>query len=274
MSVTAGVLIFAHGEKYLRLATIARAYISQHLNLPVTLITSETVTNFLKDWHKIIQVDKPAHNTSPHGIKEWYNRDRLRAYELSPYELTYVIDADITLHSDSLAWPHQYCHSEQPDWFLTQGLVDAFTGDAVGAEVLGTTKIPMRYASIMLFYKYNSAPLFELAQHIEKNWRFYAEWYGFDPRHYRNDIAFTIADWTLNGKTSGPALPPLSCIGDTTRVVSMMTFDGVSFTNVLDMLSKNKPHTIIDKTNLHWVAKDVLLDYMPKPFVYYVPDIM
>ena len=268
-----GILIFAHGRDYLKLAWNARFYAQNMLHLPITLVTSESkeILNSL-NWaytslDNVITVEKPAPNISPRTKQEWLNRDRVRAYELTPYDETLVIDADYMVHSDKLLsmFGNEGEEPQSEPWLMASRQIDVHTSETVGEEFLGKSKIPMRLATVLYFKKPEAEPFFELVQTVMDNWKFYAEWLGFDARFFRNDYAFTIADWLLHGKTSGPHWPvPICTVMQPCTVISQMT-QHCTIQTVFEALKDPALCWNVGKIDMHWICKQPLLDYMEKP---------
>ena len=91
-----GILIYAYSgvNDYIRLAEVSAKLVNKHLNLPVSIVTDESISNNVFD--KIIYREKDSNNN------QWHNKNRYSAYELSPYEQTLLIDADYFVFSNHL----------------------------------------------------------------------------------------------------------------------------------------------------------------------------
>ena len=97
-----GVLLFAFNSSidYVKIAKQCARLVKSNLNLPVTLITDDPTT----DWcDNVILVTNDVENyKSALDLSSWKNFDRYRAYELSPYDETLVIDTDYLVLDNSL----------------------------------------------------------------------------------------------------------------------------------------------------------------------------
>ena len=111
-----GALIFAHNNSsidYTKLAVFAATRIKQFLNIPVSIVTDNRKwldENFHQHpFDKIIEITaEPAtqklfyDGTLASKKLEWKNLSRNRAYDLTPYDRTLVIDSDYILCSSIL----------------------------------------------------------------------------------------------------------------------------------------------------------------------------
>ena len=121
--MTSGVLMFAHNNReidYGMMAYVSARYVDRYLKVPVSLITDSGTINWLdkkdtgirKSFDKIIltdelpqpdQQDKRFYDGSIDYKKTAFkNGFRTRAYDLTPYEQTLVIDTDVLIKNDRL----------------------------------------------------------------------------------------------------------------------------------------------------------------------------
>ena len=167
-----GVVLFAFNTKsidYERIAQQAARLIAHNLGLPVTIITDADVDNVFKN-HK--NLDQP----------EWRNGDRWRAYELSPYEETLLIDSDYLMLDDYRLQHHNEMINEVNDFRM------------------GIMGLPYVWATAILFRKTSRAKqLFDLVARIQRNYSYYRQLYHIAESNFRNDYAFAIANNLLNG---------------------------------------------------------------------------
>lgn len=233
-----GVLLFAFNTNqtdYVKIAERASRLISHTLELPVTIISDRDVTNSFIN-------SKPGKGTT------WRNGDRYRAYELSPYDETLLLDSDYLMLDNSLLklfeQPYDYRimthnHSQTDMW----------------SEQMGTYSFPYQWATAILFKKTNkSKMLFDLVGRIQRNYNYYCQLYQINQSNFRNDYAFTIADNLLNGynQTLDQGIP--WSMLTFTEVVESLTLKN----NMIVVKEKNRAY-LIPKQNVHIMDKDYLL---------------
>jgi hypothetical protein len=181
-----GVVIFANNTKtidYLSIADRASQLIKHYLNLPTTIITDTVVTT------------NKRYNIDSGQFEIWNNSGRSRAYELSPYDQTILIDSDYFVLDNNLLKVLDTLN----DYTIVRNnnYLDGSTPDT-----LGKYSIPSLWATIVAFNRTSkSKMLFDLVARIEQNYSYYRKLYNIKESNYRNDFAFTIADNILNGYT-------------------------------------------------------------------------
>ncbi len=105
-----GIVLFAHNNDaidYVAQAVFCCKKIKEHLQLPVTLITSENVKEDIFD--NIIKIKNPntkqTRNMYDGEIRKnvlWSNQSRSTVFDLTPYEETIVMDTDYIVENDTL----------------------------------------------------------------------------------------------------------------------------------------------------------------------------
>lgn len=186
-----GVVLFAFNTDtvdYELIAERASRLITHTLNLPVTIIT-EMLT--------------PQTNTRlgyAHGT-QWFNGDRYRAYELSPYDETLLLDSDYLVLDDALL---KILDTTVDYNIMTdnQNFVQIMTGN------MGDMSLNYVWATAVIFKKTpKSKMLFDLVGRVQNNYRYYCKLYNIRSSNFRNDYAFAIADNIINGYTASPGIP-------------------------------------------------------------------
>jgi hypothetical protein len=93
--MTVGALIFAHNNDHIDYVSMARwsaKNIERHLGIPTHIVTDSPV------------VDVDSVNTRWFGDYDkdmvWHNQSRVTAYEISPWDHTFVLDADYVVASN------------------------------------------------------------------------------------------------------------------------------------------------------------------------------
>ena len=189
---SSGCCIFAYNTNeinYFNQALEAANRVSKYLNLPVTIFTNENKSCN----HNVIVTDVPEINYKLRS--SWFNRNRTKAFELSPYEKTLLIDSDYYINTDTLSF-----HLKSIKPFLIakevynpkKGIKQTFN--------LGRSHIPMLWATVMIFDKSDEArSIFECAKLVEKHYEYYSLYYKFKPYPIRNDYIFSIACHLMGG---------------------------------------------------------------------------
>ena len=186
-----GVVLFAFNTdtvNYVKIAERASKLITYTLNLPVTVITemSGNQTNTRIGY---------AHGT------QWFNGDRYRAYELSPYDETLLLDSDYLILDDALL---KILDTTADYKIMTdnQNFNQIMTGN------MGELSLNFVWATAIAFKKTKrSQLLFDLVGRIQHNYGYYSKLYNLRRSNFRNDYAFAIADNILNGYTPSPGIP-------------------------------------------------------------------
>jgi hypothetical protein len=213
--MTTGALIFAHNNTaidYTKLAVFSATRVKKYLDIPVSIVT-DNVAWLEKNYpdHPFDQVitinNEPASQklfydgTVSHVKLEWKNVTRHRAYDISPYDRTLVLDSDYILNSDTLKialernTPFQiYQHSfDLVNWRKREPYTR-----------INQYSIPFYWATVFVFDKDPiMEAFFDLITYIKNNWFYFRTLYSIDASLFRNDFAFSIAIHIMNGKTQG-----------------------------------------------------------------------
>jgi len=210
-----GAVIFAHnnqGIDYVKMAIFCASRIKQHLDIPVSIITNDL--DYLKNefpdhgFDQIIQLNpelsmsKRYHDGSlSHDHFEWKNTTRSNVYNLTPYDVTLVVDSDYIINSSILKLAFDREESFQI-YHKSFDLAD--WRNRIAYERINQYSIPFYWATTFVFRK-NAAThaLFDLIEYIKKEWDYFRILYSVDNSLYRNDYAFSIAIHIMNGKTNG-----------------------------------------------------------------------
>jgi len=213
--MTVGALIFAHnnaGVDYTKLAVFAAQRIVKFLKIPVSIVTDNTAwleKNYPDHpFDKVINIvlepstHKLFYDGSISSTKlEWKNITRYRAFDVSPYDRTLVIDSDYIINSDILK-----IALERDTPFQIYRRSFSLTGwkDTTPYERINQYSIPFYWATVFVFDKDPVVEaFFNLVTYIKKNWMYYRILYSIDAETFRNDFAFSIAIHIMNGKING-----------------------------------------------------------------------
>lgn len=213
--MTTGALIFAHNNTevdYVKLANYAATRVKDHLGIPVSIVTDgadwleKSLPNHVFD--QVINIEVTERNKKDFydgslSTKrlDWKNVTRYRAYDLTPYDKTLVLDSDYIINSDILkialekdALFQIYQHS-----FDISGWRDPTYFNRINPY-----SIPFYWATVFVFEK---DPIiesfFDLVSYIKSNWIYFKMLYSMGSSIFRNDFAFSIAIHIMNGKTNG-----------------------------------------------------------------------
>jgi hypothetical protein len=188
--MTTGAVIFARNNEHIDYVSMARwsaKNIERHLGIPTHIITDNSA---------------PSTNTrhfTDVGAVTWHNLNRMDAYQLTPWDRTLVLDADYVVASNQL----QAVLDVDQDFLAHRWAYDV-TGcnDFEGLNYFGANRMPMWWATVIMFRKSKSAELiFDSMQMIRDNWTHYRNLYKNTNTTYRNDHALSIVLGIVNGHT-------------------------------------------------------------------------
>ena len=195
-----GVVLFAFNNAdtdYVKLTSNTIRLIQHNLNLPVTLVTGLTeVVDFAVD--NVVRIESQGGNTrfssDANRHVQWRNFGRYLAYELSPYSETILLDTDYLVLDNSLLG---YFKTEW-DYLIPHRNINL--GQDEFSDTMGMYSLPFVWATVVMFRKTpKSEMLFDLVGRIQRNYNYYKMLYNIPATNYRNDYAFAIANYILNG---------------------------------------------------------------------------
>lgn len=201
-----GVVLFAFNTNtvdYKLIANRASKLITHTLGLPVTIIT---------------EMLAPQTNTRvgyAHGT-QWFNGDRYRAYDFSPYDETLLLDSDYLMLDDSLL---KILDTTTDYTIMTnnQNFRQSITG------TMGNLSLNFVWATAIVFKKTRrSKLLFDLVGRVQNNYRYYSKLYNLRNSNFRNDYAFAIADNIINGYRPSQGIPwTMLTVADTVKALEI-----------------------------------------------------
>jgi hypothetical protein len=135
-------------------------------------------------------------------------------WELSPYDQTLLIDSDFLIFSNKL---NEYWSVDAPV-MMGHSMTD-LTGERGGIldRRVSETGVHMFWATTVMFDKSpESEFFFKLVDFVKDNYVYYADLFRFNPKQFRNDIAFSVAKHIMNGFETEFAytLPPILTVFD------------------------------------------------------------
>lgn len=202
--MTIGAAILAINNEsidYVSMARWSAERIHRHLNLPVCLITDQSIDDTVFD--HVITINKTPTDSKRHfedqpALVTWYNQDRASILELTPWDQTVILDADYVVASDSLL-PYLdsdhdiLCHDRAYSVTSKDGYLEHLNS-------FGSVKMPMLWATVMIIRKTKTTQMiFQMMDMVRMNWRHYCDVYGIGRSPYRNDWALSIAHLVVNG---------------------------------------------------------------------------
>jgi hypothetical protein len=194
--MTTGAVIFARNNEHIDYVAMARwsaRNIERHLGIPTHIITDSAPSDNTRHFTDVGQVT-------------WHNLNRMDAYYLSPWDRTLVLDADYVVATNQLRSVLD-CDAD----FLAHRWAYDVTGCNTfeGLNWFGDVRMPMWWATVMVFNKSKSAQLiFDAMSMIRDHWTHYRNIYKNSVATYRNDHALSIALGIVNGHTLNHANIP------------------------------------------------------------------
>ena len=193
--MTTGVLLYSFNNghtNYSQLTVRCIEHIKNYLDLPVTVVGDREFAGA-----NSIIVDPKSGNRRVYQNTSvnWFNLERMQAYEYSPYDRTILMDCDYFVMSDRL---------KQLSTAMDDILVHDRVYDITGQNNLWSQQdcqIPLVWATVVIFKKNSFVnSVFQMIQHIAKNYTHYKNLYRLRFNSYRNDYAFAIALHQLYGQ--------------------------------------------------------------------------
>jgi len=202
-----GVLLFCFNTEhysYDKIAAKTIPLIKKNLGLPVTVVTNNSTQELLKkslsDGINYKVIDNEIGNSIDN--KPWHNLDRFRAYDISTYETTFLLDIDYFCFTNNLL-----TYADCVDDFLIHDQVHDLTGGK-SYDFRQNSIIPMLWATVIIFRKTPRArAIFHMVEHIKKHYQYYCSLYRIDFRNFRNDYAFSMACHQVDGFLPTKKLP-------------------------------------------------------------------
>jgi hypothetical protein len=246
-----GIVAFATNTEttdYITIAARTLRLAGHALKLPYTLITDVSQQTWINNRYDIDTAQ----------FVEWKNIGRHRAYDLSPYDETLVIDADYLVLDDSLLTIFQV----EWDYMLQR---HSHTFDQAYPNSMGSHSLPFVWATVFAFRKTPRAQqFFDLVDRVQLNYSYYRELFNLEHRNYRNDCAFAIADIVLNGYTVGTDSIPGSMLTIEKPINSIETKE-----NNLIIRDPTCAY-VVPRTNMHVMSKRYLQSDNFREFVDHV----
>jgi len=254
--MSTGVLMYCFDTPhtaYHRIAERSITLVKKNLNLPVTLVTDrETYNSITHDAdvdYKIIEKTNTNNFRFYRGhTVPWYNMERARAYEHSPYDCTLLLDCDYFCYTDNLL------ELTRTDYdFLLHNRVNDITGlNRIQTRLEST--LPIVWATVVMFTRTERVRMiFDMIQYVQTNYEHFRNLYRIRFRNYRNDYAFAIALHQLSGqlKTDHFIPTPMNMLPHEYDVLEC-TDRGIvyKYNNKVNLLTDTDVH-VLDKELIH-----------------------
>lgn len=216
----AGVLLYCFNTESYRYDKIAAKTIPllrQNLGLEITVVTNDETRVHLPEQEGVNYMVITNQTGNYINQKSWHNLDRHRAYELSPYEKTILLDIDYFCYSDYLL---TLANTDQD--FMVHDKVHDVTGHD-SYKFARNSMIPMVWATVIIFKKTPRAmAIFDMVKYVKERYSYFCDLYRIDFQNFRNDYAFAIALHQLGGfkgyETIPNRLPTLPAAARVTEV--------------------------------------------------------
>jgi len=203
--MTKGVLLFCFDTaevQYHRILERCVFLIKKNLQLEITVVTNYDTYKKLKPLgfinYKLIE---PELGNRKNG-QEWRNVDRHMAYELSPYDVTLVMDIDYFPFTDNL---RQFLNTNY-DFLVSKDAYDLTNSNSFDQR--RWSMIDMVWATVFIFRKGKRAKrIFDMVKYVKQYYHYFNEMYRIYGKNFRNDYAFAIALEQANGFINYDTLP-------------------------------------------------------------------
>jgi len=193
-----GVVVFASNTDkvdYLEIAARCARLVKHSLGLPITLITDATdyKNNNFENIISIPALDNTNTKYYNSATWVWRNKSRYKAYELTPYDTTILIDSDYLALTNNLV----KLLDTNFDYLIVK---DSYNTQEILTQPMARGSINYLWATVVAFNKTKaSQDLFDMVARIENRYSYYCAMFNIFNQSYRNDYAFAIADLIING---------------------------------------------------------------------------
>ena len=195
-----GALLFAFNNPtvdYFEMANYTAKRINRFLNIPVSVVTdnSTDISKYHHSFDKIFIQDSDKSNIKDNQV--WINKGRYKAFDITPYDETLVIDTDYMVNSNRLLsvfdmYDDFMCHDTTGHLFYPE----------LPLEKVSSNSFRTLWATVIFFKKTNRVKqVFDCMKMVQENYMHYVQLYNMTTTMYRNDYALTIALRIVNGQT-------------------------------------------------------------------------
>lgn len=274
-----GVILFAYNSRqldYIKMAVLSGKLAKKHLGVPVSLITNKSTLSWAKKSEIYRELQKTFENVIIDEVDDtdnyrllydgevkdkvpFNNKSRCRAWHLTPYERTLLIDSDFLIFSNQLS---NFWNIDQ-DFLIAQEINDINDTNRMGHydRYISDVGIKLLWATTIMFTKnQNTKMIFDFVGHIYENYQMYSEIYRYDGRIYRNDIAFSLANHVLGGFVESKEyfLPPVLSTIDRDILFNVTELGKIVFL-IHQGTTKKYITTSVDSTDIHIMNKQSII---------------
>lgn len=203
--MTQGFLVFAHDNEQIEYGLLALAQakrIKQILNKPVSIVLDERTENNLKTscstykdyFDQIIRSEQLSTQTKRYGNPDnqltFHNADRTRAYDLTPYDETIVIDTDVIIQTANLnkLW------GNSEDLLVCDRCTDINGKIEQEFTWISNRSVKFYWATVFYFKKTAlTEKFFDYCQYVKAMYSWMSHVYEIPPAPLRNDFVWSIA---------------------------------------------------------------------------------
>jgi hypothetical protein len=253
--MSTGVLMYCFNTPhtaYHRIAERSIALVKKNLGLPITLVTDTATHNSMSDNknidYKIIEKTNISNYRfyRTHTVP-WYNMERARAYEHSPYDCTLLLDCDYFCYTPNLL------ELTKTDYdFLLHDRVNDITGlNRIQTRL--ESILPIVWATVVMFKRTDRVRMiFDMIQCVQKNYEHFRNLYRIKFRNYRNDYAFAIALHQLSGQIKHNNFIPVP--------MNMLPheYDVLELTDTGIVYKYNSKVNVLANTDVHVLDKELI----------------
>lgn len=180
---------------YRRIAQIVANLVRKRLHVPVALMTDNPIPGF--DYTILTPppsgLARVAQFGAVHETYAWKNDVRRRAFKLSPFDRTLMMDVDYFPISDRLG---ETLRSDEPFMIVRDAHDPTGRANWDKYDTVPNNTIPQLWATVMCWNK-DARLHFEYADSIAENYSFYSAMFGFPKTPLRNDLVFSIVGHQL-----------------------------------------------------------------------------
>jgi hypothetical protein len=254
--MTRGALLFAFNNPttdYYKMAVACAKRIKHFLNLPVTIVTDSTVTS---SEFNIINVEAQSDNLKDNKV--WNNKGRYRAYHLSPYDETLLLDTDYLVNSNQLLKLF-----DMYDDFMVPNRTSFVMYPESEQERIGINGSYTVWATVILFKKTKRVEqIFDCLQMVQENYNHYCTLYNMLGGMYRNDHGLTISLSIVNGHLENKQdYVPWNLLHANKEVKIHRTNDNIFNTEYIAFRTDNRTtYTILRDTDFHCLDKNMFME--------------
>ena len=258
-----GLLLFAFNSPtvdYYRMAIATAKRANHFLNLPVSVVTD--INTKLDEYnYKFDNVFIEVSDTTNTKDKQvWINKGRYRAYDVTPYDETILLDTDYLINSTQLLkifdiYDDFMCPNRTHFIMHTQGYQQ---------EEVSSTSFETLWATVIAFKKTEKVKqIFQCMQMVQENYMHYVNLYNMHSTQYRNDHSLAISCRIINGHLPDRSmyLPWVLTHINNEIIVEKLTDNEYNTNYKMYKQGKTKlEYCIVNDTDFHLLNKNTFME--------------